>query len=543
MIKSSLYKYYDKIFDLILSVPVRFKISGIVLLPILILGIVLNYWVRTGLSDWLSYLLSDERVNVAMQAGSRSVFLVTALSAVASILLTLLLMLVLTKPLLELTQVAQRVANGDLLPRARVWSKDEIGEVAHSVNLMIDHLVNSQRKLERTNRRLEAVNRVAMVAGREMNLQNVLDAALYTTLDVMRLSAGWIYLRDQTNNGDALFRLSSAVGLRPEEMAKLETGSGNKCRCQYELLASKYNSGASFKQCQRIRDPDNVKHSYVYHITIPLEARDQRFGIINMLCRHGKSPSSSDMEMLTTIGAQVSEFIANARLRSRLAEKEAARQALLNALVKAQEDERARLSRELHDGIGQRLTSLLVRLKTMESRSPSDEFRYKVSELCQATSETIEEVRGISHRLRPPELEEFGLDVALRALALEMLTDTGLSFDCQINMVGQRLPFEVETNLYRVVQECLTNIVRHANASHVFIELNIQQNVLCLRVEDDGQGFNFEDINTSDGYRRLGLTGMRERVEMLGGSLTVKSDLGAGTSIQIKVPLQLEANQ
>ena len=125
----------ERIIDIIFAVPVRVKIIGIMVLPLLILGSALNYWIQTGLSDWLSYLITDERVQIAMEAGGRSVLLVTALAAVFSVLLTFLLMLSLTQPLLELRQVAQRVADGDLAFRARVRARDEIGEVADSVNL------------------------------------------------------------------------------------------------------------------------------------------------------------------------------------------------------------------------------------------------------------------------------------------------------------------------------------------------------------------------------------------------------------------------
>mgnify|MGYP000418668939 FL=1 len=131
-----------------------------------------------------------------MQAGSRSVIFVTALAAIASVLLTALLMLSLTKPLLELRQAAQRVAEGDIESRARVWVPDEIGEVATAVNSMIDRMVSSQQQLQRSNRRFQAINRVAMAASRALDLQNVLDVSLHTTLEVMGFESGWIFLKD-----------------------------------------------------------------------------------------------------------------------------------------------------------------------------------------------------------------------------------------------------------------------------------------------------------------------------------------------------------
>jgi len=528
----------ERISDFIFSVPVRIKITGIMLLPVAILGLALNYWIQTGLSDWLSFLLTDERVQMAMQAGSRSVSLVTALSAVVSILLTSLLMLSLTKPLLELRQVAQKVSDGDFASRARIWVQDEIGEVARSINLMIDRLVSSQQKLERSNRRLEAINRVALAAGRELELQDVLDASLNTTLEVFGLESGWLFMRDPTDPSDVKFHLASAVNLTPELWAEIIDSSKELCTCKSEVLAFDEGTEAQIHCCDRLSQL--VGDEDIFHITIPLEARGQRFGMINALCSDDSKPTDNDIDTLTTIGKQVSEFVANAWLHASLKEKEAARQALLTALVNAQENEQARLARELHDDAGQGLTSLLIRLKTLEKQASSDDLKESVAELCTTTSETIEKVRDVSHRLRPAALEELGLEVALRTLAEEMLGDVGAAMDCQFQLEGRRLPFEIETNLYRITQEGLTNIVRHANADKVLIELLTLPHAIGLRIEDNGDGFAPEAVNNKDNQHRLGLISMQERAEMLGGSLIVQSNPGQGTSVQVRIPFDLE---
>ena len=494
----------EKLSDLVFSVPVRIKITGIMILPIAILGLALNYWIQTGLSDWLSYLLTDERVQMAMQAGSRSVSLVTMLSAGASILLTSLLMLSLTKPLLELRQVAQRVADGDFASRARIWVQDEIGEVARTINLMLDRLVSSQEKLERSNRRLEAINQVALAAGKELELQDVLDASLNSTLNVFGLESGWIYMRDPTDPGGRSFHLASAVALHAELYADITDDSKEVCTCKRGLTGNEVGADAQINVCARLKLLVDDSHQEIFHITIPLEARAERFGMINLVCLEDSKPSENDIDTLTTIGAQVSELVANAWLHASLKEKEAARQGLLTALVNAQENEQARLARELHDDAGQSLTSLLIRLKTLENRATSDDIRSSVAELCTTTSETIEKVRGVSHRLRPAALEQLGLEVALRTLAEEMLDDIGASVDCQFHLDGKRFPFEIETNLYRITQEALTNVVRHAGAKNVIIELAVQPFAIGLRIEDDGVGFETDKITTKETRHRLG---------------------------------------
>lgn len=527
MLATQLRRVRTKASEMILAVPVRIKIAGIMVLPVLILGFTLNYWVISGLSDWLSWLLTDVRVHAAMAAGSRSVAFVTVLSAIASGMLTFLMMLVLTQPLLELRRVAQRISEGDLTSRARIWAKDEIGEVAQSVNLMIDQLVSGQQELERTNRRLAAINRVTTAIGKQYDLHEVLNVSLQTTLDVTGLQGGWVLLREPDSDQ---YLLTSVCGLPPEFEAQLRDETRDWSQCALAEAART----AEAHECDRLQTGSQP----AFHISVPLIARNQRFGVFNLLS--ATSPVADELDLLTTIGAQISEAVANAWLRARLVEKEAARQALLSALVHAQEEERARLARDLHDGAGQALTSLLVRLKTLEQVSP-ESLRGTVAQLCQAASGTIEQVREVSYRLRPAVLEEFGLDVALRTMVQDMADEAGLAAECQVNLDGRRLPFEMETTVYRIVQESLTNIVRHAEARRVCVELVLLPYAIALRIEDDGVGIDLNaNKSRADKKQPLGLASMRERVAMLDGSLVIESAPGRGTSIQARIPLDSE---
>lgn len=541
MARRQLMRLRERFVRLLLSVPVRLKIGGIMVIPVLILGLVLTYWIQTGLSDWLSYLMNDERVRVAMQAGSRSVVFVTIVAAVISVLLTFVLMLMLTRPLLELRSVAQQVTDGDFSSRATVWAHDEIGDVAQAVNMMIDRLVLGQERLSRSNRRLEAINLVVMATSRELELPDVLDASLKTTLDVMGLKRGWILLRDPGDPGNSQFRLASQVGLAEDVRDRLESAQGELCACQRALLSGELGHTAAIQSCRRLRKLRGPGDSEEAHITIPLDVREQRYGIINLVCPKDRAPSADDIELLSAIGAHLSEIVTNAQLHASLVEKETVRQALLEALVRAQEDERARLARELHDGAGQTLTSLLVRLKLLEKQIEDDSSRNAVSELCQTVSETVEQIRGVSYWLRPSALAEFGLEVALRSLVQEMSEGAGLTAECILELGGERrLPFEIESNLYRIAQESLTNVVRHARANQVRVELVGLPYAVCLRVEDDGIGFDAEDIPNGSERPRLGLIGMQERAEMLDGSLIVHSAPDAGTSVEVRIPIDME---
>jgi len=453
-----------------------------------------------------------------------------------------LLMLSLTQPLLELRQVAQRVADGDLAFRARVRARDEIGEVADSVNQMIDHLVSSQHKLERTNKRLEAINRVALAASRSSSLQEILDASLKATLSEMGFENGWVYLQDP-NKGENQFELASVISVSSEIESGLRDETFGICACQKDLLANKIGAKAIVRKCRRMNINTLPDGSSVTHVTVPLSTHERNIGMISMLCSQEREISSNDLGTLTTIGKQISEFISNAWLQDRLREKEVARQLLLDTLVRTQEDERARLARELHDGAGQVLTSLLVRLKTLEKRAPSDEFRDDLESLGDATSAIVEQVSNLSHRLHPAVLKELGLEAALRTLVQEMLAEAELDFDYHLDLGGQRLTSEIEISLYRIAQESLTNIVRHAKAEHVSVEIQVTSNNVSLYIKDDGRGFMSDNLGHKASRDHLGLISMQERAEMIGGSLAVEATPGSGTSINVRIPIQLKETE
>jgi signal transduction histidine kinase len=530
------------IYNAILSVPVRVKITGIVVLPIIILGLAINYWVTTGLSDWLSYILTDQRVQAAMAAGSRSVLLVTLLASLGSIALAFLLTFLLTRPLLELREMALRVADGELAWRAPVWSNDEIGEVATAINTMTDHLVQTQEHLTRSNRRLAAINRIILAAERDVEIHDVLYASLESVVEVMGLETGWVYLRDPERE---VFHLASWYNVPPAlQLLLLNSQADEPCSCQLALQSGSLASEVQVRACERLQRAGRLPER---HIVLPIEARGENFGVMNLLCRSGRQLSPDDLDLLQAISAQISEVVANAWLRLKLAEKELARQALLESLVEAQEEERGRLARELHDGAGQMLTNLLVRLKTLEKRAETPAMHEGLTNVLGAVSETIEQVRELSYRLRPAELEEFGLAVALETLVDEMAVEAGLQARCDLQLDEARLAPGVDVTLYRIAQEALTNVVRHAQAACVAVTLRQEGEQVLLRIEDDGRGFAPYPLPVTAGNgrdvadrRSLGLISMQERTAIAGGRFDVFTAPGEGTAVEVWVPVRPE---
>jgi two-component system sensor histidine kinase UhpB len=215
-------------------------------------------------------------------------------------------------------------------------------------------------------------------------------------------------------------------------------------------------------------------------------------------------------------------------------------QDLSATMLNAQEDERNRIARELHDQIGQALTFLLVRLKIIEATPGAGAVEAELSALRVAVSDAIDQVRRLALDLRPPALDQLGLVPALRALGRDFAEQTRIAVVTDLPEESLDLPLERATALYRIVQESLTNIAKHANAQTVRITLHRQGKTLLLSIADDGCGF---DLATVRGPERgkdgpgLGLFGMEERVRLLGGSHQIETQPGCGTTIWATIPL------
>ncbi|MDQ3121239.1 MAG: GAF domain-containing protein [Actinomycetota bacterium] len=269
------------------------------------------------------------------------------------------------------------------------------------------------------------------------------------------------------------------------------------------------------------------------HTTRPIEARtglyvplivgSRPIGVIVAHDKEGEDPRFTDDDLRL---AEV--FASRAAVAVDLSER-VARDAL-RRIVEAQELERRRLARELHDQTGQELTSVLLGLKAVEEAKSDAERLEALAAVREQVVETLRDVRRLAVELRPKALDDFGLGPALERLCETFAEQTGMRVDLE-SRIRERLPADVETALYRIVQEALTNVVKHAQASSVSIVLARKAGSVTALIEDDGRGF------TRDGGEGLGLLGMGERLALLGGKLQVESTPGAGTAIVAEVPL------
>ena len=229
-------------------------------------------------------------------------------------------------------------------------------------------------------------------------------------------------------------------------------------------------------------------------------------------------------------------------LLSELMDKEQIRQQLLNKVISAQEEERKRIARELHDEAGQSLTSLIIGLKLLSQQDELEQARGMAEDLRKVAYLTLEDVHRLAVELRPTVLDDMGLVAALERYVTEYRRQQdSVVVDLEVhNQVMERLPSEVETNLYRIVQEALTNVAKYAKARNVSIVLEIRPKSVNLIIEDDGVGFDVEQVisESNQGRQNLGLAGMQERSALLGGTFEIESEPGRGTTLYVRLPLE-----
>jgi signal transduction histidine kinase len=205
----------------------------------------------------------------------------------------------------------------------------------------------------------------------------------------------------------------------------------------------------------------------------------------------------------------------------------------MGRIVHAQELERTRLARELHDETGQALTSILLGLKSLDHVADAADGEERVRAVRELVVSTLQGVRRLAVELRPAALDDFGLEPALQRLVDIHRQDADVTVDLAVRIGDERLPADVETTMYRIVQEALTNVTKHARAARISILVTRKENTAVVVVEDDGEGF--DSGGATDG---LGLSGMRERVALVGGRLRVETGPAQGTTIAAEIPLR-----
>jgi signal transduction histidine kinase len=341
------------------------------------------------------------------------------------------------------------------------------------------------------------------------NLRELVDARL--VLIALPDPGGW--LRVAAADGEIAFEEGTVrLGLQTSKAARV------------------LERGRSERVDSVVDDPE-VDQQFTRHLGVssglyvPLVVQGRSIGVVVAHDKRGGDPrfGADDVRLAEMFASRASTAVDLAERVSR---------DVVQRVVEAQEQERARLARELHDETGQALTSILLGLKGLEEVADADEARASVTEVRELVVSTLRDVRGLAVELRPAALDDFGLVPALERLADTFREKTGLDVALEARLGDDRLDPSLETTLYRIVQEALTNVLKHAEAQHVSISLVRKDGSISAVVEDDGRGFTPE----APQREALGLIGMRERVGLVGGRISIESAPGAGTTLAVEVP-------
>ena len=384
---------------------------------------------------------------------------------------------------------------------------------------------SDSQKLARRNRELTILNEITAALNEEVDLSAALTTALNNVADLLQLRTGWIWLL--TEDDEEITYLAAAQNLPPalrDNPRRMEGG----CHCLNTFRAGDLSGAANVNvvSCSRLSGLVDGTGGLRYHTSVPLYAsHGKKLGVLNVAGANWHELSEADLRLLHTIGDLLSITIERAYLFARSHQ--------IGAV-----EERGRLAREIHDTLGQNLAAITLQMETadalLESGADADEIWAIIKKTLDLSRSGLHEARRSVLDLRAVPLEGRSLPDALQILIDEFQGRTATAVDYHANGAASPLPVRLEVAVYRIAQEALANIERHAAAGHVQINLAITPARLELIIADDGRGFQSDDI--PDG--RYGLVGINERVHLLGGTLDLKSSPAAGTRLQIAIPLE-----
>lgn len=386
-------------------------------------------------------------------------------------------------------------------------------------------MADDRTEVERRNRELSILNTIADALNRQVDLRQALQATLSHVADLFGLETGWVFLTRDDGNA----YLAAAQNLPDVFLDQPDRMEGD-CTCLDSFLAGEMDAAANADiiTCSRLKHIVSIADGLRYHATIPLYAQEaegerRKLGVLNVASADWRDLSGDDLRLLHTVGDMVGIAVARAHLFERSAE--------LGAL-----EERNRLAREIHDTLAQGLAAITMQLETADALLEGDASQRAQAAVQQAlklTRANLEEARRSVLDLRAAPLEGRTLCEALIALLNDFEARTRVRTQFEGVGTHRPLPARIEVTLYRIAQEALANVARHAHAQRVTLHVTITPDRVEMDIEDNGVGFDFSQP-TQDRY---GLTGLSERARLEGGSFEVKSSAGAGTLLEVRLPL------
>jgi PAS domain S-box-containing protein len=428
-----------------------------------------------------------------------------------------------------------------LLSGNAVWGKhgEVIGYqgIAKDITARMDAIRNFRQR----HRELWVLNSVAFAMNKTHDLVAVLDVALKKALEVLGLKVGAIYLIEHDN---AAFTMKSQQGL--------PVNNASKAR-QIELCDKSLMSSLLKKDLVLTPEPifppfkavltHPAKHLSVELTCFLITAHEKASGFLALEVPPDKDITrGQDFHLLGSLGNFLGGAIENASLLQTIAQHREELKGLTARLFHSQELERRRIARELHDEAGQALTGINFALETIGKELSSDLTHIKthIHDVKEQINRTYHDMRRLSYRLHPAILSDLGLEPALETYLGDITKHSDLEVDFKMVGFEDRVDPEIESILYRISQEALTNTLKHAGADHFKLSIIKSFPRIIFLAEDDGRGFEPGDF---DGKKQaLGLLSMRERAAMLGGNFALRSAKGKGTRIRIEIPVKESAH-
>jgi len=399
---------------------------------------------------------------------------------------------------------------------------------------------NLEDERERQRHELIALSRVSAALSGLWDLDAILKVALDNVLNIRNDTIGGILLLDEQTQ-TLSYRVHHGLSTKYAKEMRTRLGEG--------IAGRVAESGKAILLEDISTDPRTVRPDLVNNeglkafISVPLRSKDKVLGVINVASRTPRVFSTNDMHLLYSIGDQLGVAIEQSKLYGRLRKARERLRRLARQNLVAEEEERRRIARELHDETSQSLSGLALQLEALLERyarsgNQDAEFIAGLKKVQSLTVQVHKEVSRLISDLRPALLDTLGLIPAVRQHAEARLQSLGVNVSVETKGTERRLAPDIETALFRLVQGTIGNIIQHSKAKNATIVLDYQPDELSLIIGDDGQGFDVSEItDVEESGRGRGLFSMRERIGFLGGTSGVESKIGAGTTVWAKVPI------
>lgn len=383
------------------------------------------------------------------------------------------------------------------------------------------------------NRDLAVLYAIAGYLNHQIDVHEALQEVLAKVTEMLGLRTGWVWLLNEQGSPypAASQALPPYLADHPERM----TGS---CLCVDTFLSGGMEKAANIDvlRCSRLknaeRDSDPSALGLRFHASIPIYAGDTPIGVLNVASEDWRGLQVEELQLLHIISDQIGLAVQRARLSADHT-RAAARLATI--------EERNRLAREIHDTLAQGLAAITLQLEAADALAASRPQRahLAVQRALGLARNNLEEARRSVMDLRAAPLQGYTLPEALALLSSSAdhhAEQAPVRFTSSPETNFPALPGRVETSLYRIAQEALTNALRHANAQYIEMTLTATEQIINLVIQDDGNGFDPDALTQASGQEHFGLTGMTERARLLNGTICIQSEPGTGTRIDVRVP-------